>query len=508
MSRKPDVLIVGGGAAGGALAARLSEDPASNVLLLEAGSVVLDPHADLLSNVTFALTTRDWGLSANVTRERVSPFPQGRALGGGSAVNGALALRPLPDDLEQWEAAGNPGWGWNDILPCLKRIESDDLGASAIHGGDGPIPIVRWAEPDYTGQQRAFFYACQSIGLPAIADHNDGTSLGVGPFPMNRRDGMRVSTAMAYVEPARTRPNLTVRGGVLVDRVVVRNGRAVGVEAIVDGKRETIEAGEIVISGGSIQSPALLMRSGIGPAAALRKLGVEVIADRPGVGANLMEHPGAFLFIVPEDGACNLEEVQFQLGARTTAPGSDDHCDLLLGMMSHWDLRPMPEFRDAIGADVIFALTCGVLSPRARGSVSLTSAAPNAAPGVDLNLGGHPEDVRRLVSALRMMRELARSDALRGRVRSIALLPESAWDSDDALAAYVHSVSAPWYHPSGTCRMGPSSDEGAVVDHRLRVHGIDGLRVVDLSISPMIARATTNLTAIAVGERAAELMRA
>ena len=507
MAQLADVVIVGGGAAGGALAARLSEDPSRTVVLLEAGPVVPDAQADLLSNVTFALTTRDWGLSARATSERTVPFPQGKALGGGSAVNMALALRPLPDDMAAWESAGNPGWGWSDMLRCLRRLEDDDCGSSDIHGRGGPIPVVRWREDEFTAQQRAFFEGCRAVGLPAVDDHNDGIASGIGPFPMNRRGGVRVSTAIGYVDPARSRPNLTVRGDALVDRIVVRGGRAVGVEVVIDGVRETVDSGEVVVSCGSIHTPSVLMRSGIGSAAVLRHLGIDVVADLPGVGAGLMEHPGAFLFVLPEDGACNLDEVQFQVGARTTAPGSAERNDLLLGLMSHWDLRPTPELRDAVGADVIFTLTCGVLLPRARGSVTLTSADPNSAPVVDLNLGGDAEDERRLVAALRLLREIASSEPMRDRVRGFALLDDAAWDDDASLAAYVHSVSAPWYHPAGTARMGLASDAGTVVDHTLHVHGIAGLRVADLSIAPTIPRATTNLTAIAIGERAAELMR-
>jgi choline dehydrogenase len=506
MGERFDVVVVGGGASGAVLAARLSEDGSRSVLLLEAGSVTPDPQADLLSNVTFALTMRDWGLDARATPDRTVPFPQGRALGGGSAVNMALALRPLPEDMQAWEAAGNPGWGWSDMLRCLRRLEHDDLGEDEVHGASGPIPVARWQPGEYTDQQRAFLDGCRSIGLAAVDDHNDGTSSGVGPFPMNRRAGVRVSTAIGYVEPARGRPNLAVRGDALVDRVLVSAGRAVGVEVVVDGQRETVAAGEVVVSCGSIQTPALLMRSGIGPAALLQRHGIPVVVDLAGVGAGLMEHPGAFLFVLPADGVCNLDEVQFQVGARTTAPGSADRNDLLLGMMSHWDLRPMPDLRAAVGADVIFTLTCGVLLPRARGSVEISDRSPEVAPRVDLNLGGHPEDERRLVVALRMLRDIAGSDAMRDRVRGFALLDDAAWDSDAALAAYVHAVSAPWYHPAGTCRMGPAADGATVVDHTLRVHGIAGLRVADLSIAPTIPRATTNLTAIAIGERAAEIM--
>lgn len=506
MSERFDVIVVGAGAAGAALAARVSEDPTRRVLLLEAGPAERDPAADMLSNVTFTQTPSDWGLQAQATPGRLLDYPQGRALGGGSAVNSALAIRPLPDDLDSWAAAGNPGWAWNDVLPCLKRLEDDPLGPSPVHGAGGPIPVARYAPAEYTAQQQAFHDGCVAAGLASIADHNDGVSSGVGPFPMNRRDGLRVSTNLGYLRPAIGRRNLTILGDALVDRVVVRSGRAVGVDAIVARVPVRYEAGEVVVCAGAIQSPALLWRSGIGPADALADLGITVAIDLPGVGANLAEHPGAFLFVIPAEGACDLSEVQFQLGARTTAPASPHRNDLLLGMMSHWDLRGAPDFRRLVGVDVIFALTCGVFLPAARGSVTLRSAAADAAPVIDLNLCGDPDDVRRLVSGLRLLREIAESAPMRDRMTGFALLAPDAWDSDDALGAYAQSICAPWYHPAGTCRMGPASDGANVVDHLLRVHGLDGLRVADLSIAPTIPRATTNLTAIAIGERAAELI--
>ena len=505
-----DVVIVGAGSAGATLAARLSEDPARRVLLLEAGSIERNPDADQLSNVTFALTTRDWAMQAQATPGRNLAFPQGKAAGGGSAVNAALALRPLPEDIDSWAAAGNAGWGWADLLPMLCRLEADAEGTDAVHGRTGPIPIARWQPHQWTAQQRAFHDACIEVGISAVHDHNDGVAEGVGPFPMNRRDGERVSTAIAYLEPARARPNLEVRGNALVDRVVIENGRAIGVECVNAEGRTFVAAHEIVVSAGAIHSPAILLRSGIGAAAALRSLAIKVVADHLGVGANLMEHPGAFLFVIPEPGVCDTSEVQFQLGARATAPGSTERNDLLLGMMSHWDLAATPDFRELVGADVIFALTCGVLSPRSRGSVRLASPDPAVAPEIDLNLCNDPWDVVRLVAALRIQHRVARSAAMRDRVRGFALIDEAmfATDDDSALAAYVKGVCAPWYHPSGTCRMGPANDAMAVVDNELRVHGVGNLRVVDASIMPTIPRATTNLTAIAIGERAADLLRA
>lgn len=502
-----DLVIVGAGSAGAVLAARLAARGDRRVLLLEAGPVEPDPDKDRLTGVTFAGTRRDWGFTATARPGRTLEFPQGRAAGGGSAVNMALALRPLPEDIDAWAAAGNPGWGWADLEPCLRRLERDESGAPGVHGTDGPVPIVRWSEADTTASQRAFREGCVAVGLPVVADHNDGVATGVGPFPMNRDGDIRVSTAIAYLQHVLDRPTLEVRGEVMVDRVLIRDGRARGVRYVQHGEVVEVAADEVVVCAGAINSPALLWRSGIGPAASLRALGIDVVRDAPGVGANLMEHPGAFLFVIPEDGVCDTSEVQFQLGARTTAPGSSERNDLLLGMMSHWDLRATPDFRDLVGADVIFSLTCGVLSPRSRGSVTLTSADPAVAPSIDLALCDDPWDTRRLVAALRLQYEVARSSAMRGRVRAFALIDETVLaGDDDTLGELVRASCAPWYHPSGTCRMGPRADDGDVVDAALRVHGVDALRVADASIMPTIPRATTNLTAIAIGERAAEII--
>jgi choline dehydrogenase len=507
-----DVIVVGAGAAGAVVAARLSEDPATRVLVLEAGSVERDAVADRLSSVTFAKTSRDWGLTAQASPGRTLEFPQGRAAGGGSAVNMALALRPLPEDIDAWAAGGNPGWSWVDLLPSFRRLEHDPEGAALapdVHGTGGPIPVVRWRPEEYTEQSRAFLAGCAAAGIAEVADHNDGSASGVGSFPMNRRDGERVSTAIGYLFPNADRENLVVRGGTLVDRVCIIDGRAAGVDVVDEGGRHMVRASRVVLAAGAIQSPAVLLRSGIGPAATLRALGIDVVADLAGVGENLMEHPGAFLFVVPEDGVCDTSQVQFQLGVRTTAPGSSEYNDLLLGMMNHWDLRDTPDFRDVVGADVIFALTCGVLAPRARGSVTLRSADPGVAPVIDLNLCGDPHDTARLVAALRLQHRIAQSPAMRDRIKGYAMVDAAVFDTDDdaPLAEYVRNVCAPWYHPSGTCRMGPDPAIGAVVDSSLAVHGIEGLFVADASIMPVIPRATTNLAAIAIGERAAELLR-
>jgi choline dehydrogenase len=507
-----DHVVVGGGSAGVTLAVRLSEDPGRSVLLLEAGAAgPLGSPDDRLANVSFALTNRDWGMRAAVGGGRELDYPQGRFVGGGSSVNGALAFRGTPSDYDEWAAAGNPSWGWDSMLPAFRRLERDlDFGDdAAVHGSDGPIPITRWSEDELVPVQRAFRAACEAQGWAWNPDHNRPGSTGVGPFPMNRDGDVRVSTALAYLAPALGRPNLTVRGNTPVARIRIERGRATGVE-LADGT--TVAAGEIVLSAGSIHSPALLWRSGVGPAADLAALGLGCCVDNPAVGANLVDHPGAFLFTRPAAAGIGPVEPQYQLAARysSSLPAADggSDADMFLSMMNVWDLTASPDFRAVVGTDTAVVLTCGVHDPRSRGRVSLASADPAAPPRIELGLLDHPADVARLVEGLRRCHEVATSDAMSELLDGVALPTEATLDDDEALAAYARSVVAGWYHPAGTCPMGPAAgtEDGAVVDDQLRVHGVGGLRVVDASVMPRICRAPTNLTAIAIAERAAELI--
>ena len=500
-------MVVGAGASGSALAARLCERDCS-VLLLEAGSALRDPAADRLSNVSFALTRRDWGLEVDLAPGRRSPYPQGKAAGGGSAVNGALAFRGLPGDYDGWAALGNEPWSWAKLLPCFRRLEDDRDAGGPLHGRGGPIPVVRWPEAELTAQQRAFRDACLAHGFAFVADHNDGRSFGVGPFPMNREGGLRVSTAMGYLEPARSRANLAIESGAHAVRVRFAGRRAVGVDYEQGGARCFAGAGEVILAAGAIQTPALLLRSGVGPAAALAGLGIELVCDLPGVGANLIEHPGAYLLAVPEPGVCDPGEVQFQLGVRAPRSDAADEGELFFGMLSTWDLSAQPELAARVGAPMVFALTCGVQRPHARGRVTLVRADASAAPRVELNLLGHSDDLRRLRAALRTCRELAAQPVLAQRMQRLALLADASFADDAALDRYLRATCVPWYHPCGTARMGPDSDPRAVVDPLLRVRGALGLRVADASVIPLIPRAPTNLTCIAIGERAAELVAA
>jgi len=293
-----------------------------------------------------------------------------------------------------------------------------------------------------------------------------------------------------------------VRAGTLVRRVVVSDGEAHGVEVVGPGGPEVLEAGTVVLCAGAVHTPAILWRSGIGPAGQLRALGIAPVVDNPAVGRGLTDHPGAFVFARP-GGDPGPVDPQYQLGVRySSGKGADD--DMFLSMMNVFDLAAMPELRAAVGAPTAIVLTCGVHEPRSRGAVTLTSADPAVQPRIELNLLADADDTARLADGVRRCRDVLRAGL--GRFTSgIALLGDESFDDDAALAAYVQSMVAPWYHASCTCRMGSSGDEGTVVDGTLAVHGVARLRVVDASVMPKVCRAPTNLTTIAIAERAAEL---
>jgi choline dehydrogenase len=501
-----DYVVVGAGSSGSVLAARLTEQSDRTVLLLEAGLAHSEPGADDLYDLTFALGAHDWGLTARAVGERTVPYPQGKVAGGGSAVNGALALRGMPADYDGWAALGNREWAWAKLLPCFSRLEDDPQGDLEFHGREGPLPISRWTSEQLAPVQEAFRASCEVRGIPSCDDLNHPQASGVGPWPMNRRGMRRISTNLGYLQPAGGRPNLKVEPNAHVTRVLLDGGRAIGVEFEQAGEMKQAFAGEVVLSAGALQSPGVLWRTGIGPADELRRIGVECLLDLPGVGANLMEHVGTFLFLLPADGACRTDVPQYQLGVRWTSSGSQDENDLILGLMSYWDLTTVPDLHALVGTPLVFAMSAGIQLPAARGRVSWGSADHRAAPTVDLNLCGAAEDRRTLAAGLRLCWEIADTPPLSEFVAGPALLDRAAFDDDLALEHYVTGLATPWFHPAGTCRMGPESDPGAVVDEYCRVRGVEALRVVDASIMPTIPRANINLTCVAIGERAVELI--
>jgi choline dehydrogenase len=411
----------------------------------------------------------------------------------------------MPADYDEWAALGNPDWAWSRILPVFRRLEDDQDAKGDVHGTGGPTPIRRYALADLWPAQRAFLDACCALGFPKVEDHNHPEATGVGSGPWNfRDDGVRVSTAIAYLLPARPRPNLTIRSHCLVDRLLLNGSRVVGVELEDSGVKEQVVGKRITLSAGALGSPAILLRSGIGPPEDLRRLGIEPRVPLAGVGANLIEHAGVGLSWAAPPGVVDETTPLVQIVLRYTAPRSNYANDMQTLLFQS---LPQPALR----------LRTLLMKPCSRGHLRLRDRDPHVQPDIRLNLASEPEDVRRLVEGLRLLSEMIRTPPLSDQAaRTITFDDGAALPADDAhlllaqqdqLEAYVRRAVRHYVHPVGTARMGAAGDPGAVVDEHCRVWGMANLRVVDASVMPTIPRANTNLACIMIGERVAAWMR-
>lgn len=423
---------------------------------------------------------------------RVLPLPRGRLVGGCSATNACFALRGSEADYDRWAAMGNDGWSFAECLPFFSAAETDaDFGLAPWHGNSGPLPIRRYDESERNAFQQGLILAAANCGHPFIEDHNEPGVVGVGPTPVNAVNGLRVSTALAYLHLVRGSPNLVIRTDVLVDRVVLRAGRAVGVRLA--SPDETIEADLVVLAAGTYGSPALLMRSGIGRADELVALGAPCEVDLSGVGRNLADHPWVPVGL-PVTVTTDGPGFQTVLTWRSTSADAAGPPDLQIFAQG-----PFKSDGRAVGS-----LCVAVLKPRSRGRVTIQSLDPAVPPVIDLALLADDDDLQRLIEGWRHARRLLSTP-------TFAAIAEKGYErtdvlSDRELEAEIWAKVKTYHHPAGTCSMGPDPAKGAVVDSKCRVHGIEGLLVADASVMPEIPSANTNLPTIMIAERiAAEL---
>ena len=516
---KYDVVIVGGGAAGSVLASRLAENANTSVLLLEAGSDYPDPEnlpdEIKLGNNRYAEapdSEHNWALRGTITEEQGEVHvAQGKVIGGGSSINGQAMQRGLPEDFDSWSSLGNDEWSYTKVLPFFRKSEHDLDIRDDFHGTDGPMPVRRRQTGTWPDIQKAFHAACLEHGFSPTEDTNGPNPAGVGVAPSNNLDGMRMSAAMTYLGPMRHCLNLTVRGGVLVRKILIEGSKAVGVEAESGGEVFTIEAERVVLSAGAVKSPHLLMLSGVGPEDQLQQFGIPTVQKLPGVGQHLWNHLSAHVAFKVKDGITltgGPDGTHFSL--HYTSQGSSEANDMLLRTNPVVDEREerVPGVRTKyVNGDVppeqAGRISCTLGLPDGSGYVKLASPEPGVQPSFNYRYLQNPNDVKRVREGVRMAAAFLESDAYKDVVDFRINPTDDILADDDALDLWIRQNVGTARHVSGTCRMGPDSDPMAVVDQYCRVKGVQNLWVVDASIMPRVPRSGgAHATVLMMAERA------
>ena len=512
---KYSYIVVGGGSAGCVMASRLSEDPEVTVLLLEAGpdypSLDHLPDDIKLGNNVFlsAYGPHSWAYRGHMTDEMTDlEIPRGRATGGSSAINGQVLLRGIPEDYDRWAEWGNDEWNFSQCLPYFNKMETDlDFGGGDIHGNDGPVPVRRYPRSEWMPHATAFEQACVAEGYPVHEDQNDPDSTGVSPRARNTIEGMRMSNALNYLDPARHRLNLTIRGSVTTHRVLFDGKKAVGVQAESGGEVFTVEGDQIILCAGAVASPQLLMLSGVGPAEHLRSFGINVVLDSPGVGKNLRDHPSAAVLYRAAGDRPDVQAPMTQVGMRYTATDSPLRNDMQLQpMLMTSEHRPaqveIGDDDNYIGMNASLQLALG------QGELTLQSTDPHVQPYIHYNYYRDPEDLRRMRDGIRLGVRVAEQTAYASILEERVTPTDEDLATDEALDQWLLRNSGTSHHISGTCKMGPDSDPLTVVDQYLHVKGLENLRVADASIMPDCIRANTNATTIMIAERLSDFIKA